>query len=59
MGIRGLYSFIRAHHNIKTTTLADWKNKKLGIDMVYGVGKGGKVRSSSDLLKAYSKKSEK
>jgi len=34
-------------------------NKKLGIDIVYNVGYGGKVRSSSDLLKAYSKKIKK
>ena len=27
--------------------------KKLGIKMVYNIGKGGKVRSSSDLLKNY------
>jgi len=30
--------------------------KELGIDMVFNVGRGGKVRSSSDLLKDYSKK---
>ncbi len=29
--------------------------KKLGIKMVFNVGHGGKVRSSSDLLKSYSK----
>jgi len=27
--------------------------KKLGIEMVFNVGHGGKIRSSSDLLKAY------
>ena len=31
-------------------------HKKLGIKMVYNVGKGGKVRSSSELLKNYHKK---
>lgn len=30
--------------------------KKLGIQMVFNVGKGGKIRSSSELLKEYSKK---
>jgi cytidyltransferase-like protein len=30
--------------------------KNLGIQMVFNVGKGGKVRSSSDLLKNYAKK---
>lgn len=30
-------------------------HKKLGIKMVYGVGRGGKVRSSSTLLKNYLK----
>jgi len=30
--------------------------KKLGIEMVFNVGKGGKIRSSSELLKEYSKK---
>ncbi len=30
--------------------------KKLGIKMVFNVGKGGKIRSSSDLLREYSKK---
>ncbi len=30
--------------------------KKFGIKMVYNVGKGGKVRSSSELLKNYNKK---
>ena len=29
---------------------------KLGIKMVFNIGKGGKVRSSSELLKEYSKK---
>lgn len=29
---------------------------KMGIEMVFNVGKGGKVRSSSELLKKYSKK---
>ncbi len=29
--------------------------KKLGVKMVFNVGHGGKVRSSSDLLKEYSK----
>lgn len=33
--------------------------KRLGIKMVYNVGKGGKIRSSSDLLKEYSKKLKK
>ena len=33
--------------------------KELGIKMVFNVGKGGKVRSSSDLLKDYSKKIKK
>ena len=33
--------------------------KKLGIKMVYNVGHGGKVRSSSLLLKEYSKKIKK
>lgn len=32
--------------------------EKLGIKLVYNVGKGGKIRSSSELLKAYSKKSK-
>jgi D-beta-D-heptose 7-phosphate kinase/D-beta-D-heptose 1-phosphate adenosyltransferase len=31
-------------------------HKKLGIEMAYNVGRGGKIRSSSDLLKEYSKK---
>ena len=30
--------------------------KKLGIKMVYNVGRGGKIRSSSELLKKYIKK---
>ena len=30
--------------------------KKLGIEMVFNVGYGGKIRSSSELLKEYSKK---
>jgi len=30
-------------------------HKKFGIEMVFNVGRGGKVRSSSDLLKEYSK----
>ena len=30
--------------------------KELGIKMVFNIGKGGKIRSSSDLLKDYSKK---
>jgi D-beta-D-heptose 7-phosphate kinase/D-beta-D-heptose 1-phosphate adenosyltransferase len=30
--------------------------KRLGIEMVFNVGKGGKVRSSSDLLKEYLEK---
>lgn len=34
-------------------------HKKLGIEMVYNVGRGGKVRSSSDLLREYSKKIKK
>jgi D-beta-D-heptose 7-phosphate kinase/D-beta-D-heptose 1-phosphate adenosyltransferase len=29
---------------------------KMGIEMIFNVGKGGKVRSSSELLKKYSKK---
>lgn len=32
--------------------------EKLGIKMIYNVGKGGKIRSSSDLLKKYSKKTK-
>jgi len=30
--------------------------KEMGIEMAFNVGKGGKVRSSSELLKEYSKK---
>lgn len=30
--------------------------RKLGIEMVFNVGKGGKIRSSSELLKEYSEK---
>jgi len=30
--------------------------KKLGIEVIFNVGKGGKIRSSSELLKEYSKK---
>jgi D-beta-D-heptose 7-phosphate kinase/D-beta-D-heptose 1-phosphate adenosyltransferase len=30
--------------------------RKLGIEMIFNVGKGGKIRSSSELLKEYSKK---
>lgn len=33
--------------------------KNLGIEMVFNVGKGGKVRSSSDLLKSYAKNLQK
>ena len=33
--------------------------KELGIKIVYNVGRGGKVRSSSELLKEYSKKLKK
>jgi D-beta-D-heptose 7-phosphate kinase/D-beta-D-heptose 1-phosphate adenosyltransferase len=33
--------------------------KKLGVQMVYNVGEGGKIRSSSELLKAYSSKKKK
>jgi len=33
--------------------------KSMGIKMVFNVGRGGKVRSSSDLLKDYSKKTNK
>jgi len=32
--------------------------EELGIKLIYNVGKGGKVRSSSDLLKEYSKKTK-
>ena len=31
-------------------------HKKYGIEMVYNVGRGGKIRSSSDLLRDYSEK---
>ncbi len=31
-------------------------HKKFGIQMVYNVGRGGKIRSSSEMLKEYSKK---
>lgn len=31
-------------------------HKKYGIEMVYNIGRGGKIRSSSDLLRDYSKK---
>lgn len=34
-------------------------HKKLGIKMVYNVGRGGKIRSSSELVKKYSKHLEK
>ncbi len=33
--------------------------KKLGIEIVFNVGKGGKIRSSSGLLREYSKKVKK
>ena len=33
--------------------------KEFGIEMVFNVGRGGKVRSSSDLLREYSKKIKK
>lgn len=33
--------------------------RRLGIQMVFNVGRGGKIRSSSDLLKEYTKKSKK
>lgn len=33
--------------------------KKLGIDIVYAIGKGGKIRSSSQLLKEYLNKNKK
>lgn len=33
--------------------------RRLGIEMVFNVGHGGKVRSSSDLLKEYFKKNKK
>lgn len=33
--------------------------KKLGIEIVFNVGRGGKIRSSSKLLKEYSKKIKK
>jgi len=33
--------------------------KKLNIEMVYNVGRGGKIRSSSEMLKEYSKKIKK
>ena len=33
--------------------------KKLGIEMVFNVGKGGKIRSSSELLREYSKRIKK
>ena len=32
--------------------------KKLGIEMVFNIGHGGKVRSSSELLKEYAEKNE-
>jgi len=32
--------------------------KELGVEMVYNVGKGGKIRSSSELLRKYSKKNK-
>ena len=32
---------------------------ELGIEMIFNVGQGGKVRSSSELLKEYSKKTKK
>lgn len=34
-------------------------HKKLGIELVFNVGRGGKVRSSSELLKEYAKKIKK
>jgi len=34
-------------------------HKKLGIKMIYNVGHGGKVRSSSDLVKAVAQKNKK
>lgn len=34
-------------------------HKKYGIQMVYNVGRGGKIRSSSDLLNSYVKKTSK
>lgn len=34
-------------------------HKKLGIKMIYNVGHGGKVRSSSDLIKAVAQKNKK
>lgn len=40
-----------------STDIPEFKTcKDLGIKMVFNVGKGGKIRSSSELLKAYSKK---
>ena len=32
--------------------------KKLGVEMIFGVGHGGKIRSSSELLKNYVKKAK-
>ena len=40
------------HHDIELC-------KKLGIKMIYNVGKGGKIRSSSELLKKYINKKTK
>ena len=34
-------------------------HKEFGIKMVYNVGKGGKIRSSSELLKEYANKNKK
>ncbi len=42
----------RVAHNIPEFKLC----KKLGIKMIFNVGHGGKVRSSSELLKKYSKR---
>ena len=43
--------------NPKSSLYKDLKMcKKLGIRMVFNVGKGGKIRSSSDLLRDYKRK---
>jgi D-beta-D-heptose 7-phosphate kinase/D-beta-D-heptose 1-phosphate adenosyltransferase len=46
--------------NPKSSLYKDIKTcEKLGIEIIYNVGKGGKIRSSSELLKEYVNKNKK
>lgn len=51
----------KANANLKTSSLNPEQKlaKRIGIEMVFNVGKGGKMRSSSELVKAVKAKAKK